>query len=268
MSCLSNEVINGIFRILEKPQGLWQRHASRREGGHAQGVFGRYWQTYRTCAQPEGSCRWRSWSLEAASLDVRVLLPFIYLSNIYFLSWFRFVTLFWPKKVKAAKLEEIHAKMVMKESAPRSTPSDPHTSVPKKPRLSTNVPTVPAIVVSGRSNGAIQSASSSSSHTNGRYRWRDHCLIWTIFLDSLSLRRRTPYEQWITSYHHVHPWALFYIWYSRFCYRWYQMVLCVSRIDYCITAASAVFFLFLFVPLIISLHMGYHLPPYVNLVLV
>ncbi|KAJ2916766.1 hypothetical protein MD484_g3612, partial [Candolleomyces efflorescens] len=32
-----------------------------------------------------------------------------------------FVTLFWPKKVKASKLEEIHAKMVMKEAAPRST---------------------------------------------------------------------------------------------------------------------------------------------------
>ena len=29
----------------------------------------------------------------------------------------RFVTLFWPKKVKAGKLEEIHAKMVMKESS-------------------------------------------------------------------------------------------------------------------------------------------------------
>ncbi|KAF9010521.1 P-loop containing nucleoside triphosphate hydrolase protein [Cyathus striatus] len=31
-----------------------------------------------------------------------------------------FVTLFWPKKVKASKLEEIHAKMVMKEAAPRA----------------------------------------------------------------------------------------------------------------------------------------------------
>jgi chromodomain-helicase-DNA-binding protein 1 len=28
----------------------------------------------------------------------------------------RFVTLFWPKKVQAAKLEEIHAKMVQKET--------------------------------------------------------------------------------------------------------------------------------------------------------
>ena len=29
----------------------------------------------------------------------------------------RFVTLFWPKKVKASRLEEIHGKMVMKESS-------------------------------------------------------------------------------------------------------------------------------------------------------
>jgi hypothetical protein len=29
---------------------------------------------------------------------------------------YRFVTLFWPKKVKAAKLEEIHSKMMMKEA--------------------------------------------------------------------------------------------------------------------------------------------------------
>ena len=31
------------------------------------------------------------------------------------LGFYRFVTLFWPKKVKAAKLEEIHAKMVQKD---------------------------------------------------------------------------------------------------------------------------------------------------------
>ncbi|CAL1707651.1 unnamed protein product [Somion occarium] len=81
-----------------------------------------------------------------------------------------FVTLFWPKKVKAAKLEEIHAKMVMKESVPRSTPTEAHSSAPKKPRLSTTVPTMPSVVVSGRSNGSLPSASTSSSHTNGRYR--------------------------------------------------------------------------------------------------
>ena len=85
--------------------------------------------------------------------------------------FYSFVTLFWPKKVKAAKLEEIHAKMVMKESGPRSTPSEPHPGIPKKPRLGTSVPNMPAIVVAGgRSNGAIQSSSSGSSHTNGRYR--------------------------------------------------------------------------------------------------
>jgi len=65
----------------------------------------------------------------------------------------RFVTLFWPKKVKASKLEEIHAKMVMKEAAPRAS-SDPNTT--KKPRLSTG----------GKTNGSV--ASSSSSRTNGK----------------------------------------------------------------------------------------------------
>lgn len=40
----------------------------------------------------------------------------------------RFVTLFWPKKVKASKLEEIHGKMVMKESIGTKQPPE----VPKK----------------------------------------------------------------------------------------------------------------------------------------
>ncbi|GLB37603.1 putative DUF4208 [Lyophyllum shimeji] len=44
-----------------------------------------------------------------------------------------FVTLFWPKKVKASKLEEIHAKMVMKEAAPRAQSDN---SALKKPRIS------------------------------------------------------------------------------------------------------------------------------------
>ncbi|KAJ7091217.1 SNF2 family N-terminal domain-containing protein [Mycena epipterygia] len=45
-----------------------------------------------------------------------------------------FVTLFWPKKVKASKLEEIHAKMVVKlnSDAPRAGSE----SAPKKPRVS------------------------------------------------------------------------------------------------------------------------------------
>ncbi|EEB90624.1 hypothetical protein MPER_11143 [Moniliophthora perniciosa FA553] len=65
-----------------------------------------------------------------------------------------FVTLFWPKKVKASKLEEIHAKMVMKEAAPR-TSSDPATL--KKPRLS------------GSGSGAKTNGSTpSSSRTNGK----------------------------------------------------------------------------------------------------
>lgn len=61
----------------------------------------------------------------------------------------RFVTLFWPKKVRAGKLEEIHAKMVIKEGG--------DASVPKKPRLSSNgKPT---------GNGATPS---SSARTNGK----------------------------------------------------------------------------------------------------
>ncbi|KAJ7217880.1 SNF2 family N-terminal domain-containing protein [Mycena pura] len=45
-----------------------------------------------------------------------------------------FVTLFWPKKVKASKLEEIHAKMVVKlnSDAPRAGSEN----APKKPRVS------------------------------------------------------------------------------------------------------------------------------------
>ena len=64
--------------------------------------------------------------------------------------WPSFVTLFWPKKVKASKLEEIHAKMVMKEAAPRTD-----TSTPKKPRTS----------ASAKTNGT---ASSSSGRANGK----------------------------------------------------------------------------------------------------
>lgn len=68
-----------------------------------------------------------------------------------------FVTLFWPKKVKAAKLEEIHAKMVSKESAPRAGSSDT-TSASKKPRLSSSG-------APSRSNGT-----SGASHANGKFR--------------------------------------------------------------------------------------------------
>ncbi|KAH7888521.1 SNF2 family N-terminal domain-containing protein [Phlebopus sp. FC_14] len=64
-----------------------------------------------------------------------------------------FVTLFWPKKVKASKLEEIHAKMVMKEAAPRPS-SDAGTST-KKPRPTT----------SGKTNA---STSNVAMKTNGK----------------------------------------------------------------------------------------------------
>ncbi|KAH8119064.1 transcription regulator [Phellopilus nigrolimitatus] len=58
-----------------------------------------------------------------------------------------FVTLFWPKQVKASKLEEIHAKMVMKEGAPRQSSSS------AKSRPSTSVKT----------NGSLPTPSSTSS---------------------------------------------------------------------------------------------------------
>lgn len=69
--------------------------------------------------------------MAAASLDVRLYLTTCTISLRT--NSPRFVTLFWPKKVKASKLEEIHAKMVMKEAAPR-TQSD--SSAMKKPRVS------------------------------------------------------------------------------------------------------------------------------------
>lgn len=51
----------------------------------------------------------------------------------------RFVTLFWPKKVKASKLEEIHGKMVMKESINiKQTPELPKKSGGGKVNGSTN----------------------------------------------------------------------------------------------------------------------------------
>jgi chromodomain-helicase-DNA-binding protein 1 len=66
-----------------------------------------------------------------------------------------FVTLFWPKKVKASKLEEIHAKMVMKESAPRAM-VDPNNA-PKKPKMNAG----------GRANGVLP-AQGAPARTNGR----------------------------------------------------------------------------------------------------
>ena len=55
----------------------------------------------------------------------------------------RFVTLFWPKKVKASKLEEIHGKMVMKESSGiKQTPEIPKKSSGGKLNGSANGKTV------------------------------------------------------------------------------------------------------------------------------
>ena len=70
-------------------------------------------------------------------------------------SFFRFVTLFWPKQVKAAKLEEIHAKMVMKEGTPRTT-----SDAKQRPRPSTSSKPI--------ANGVHPSAPASSSRLNGK----------------------------------------------------------------------------------------------------
>lgn len=67
----------------------------------------------------------------------------------------RFVTLFWPKKVKASKLEEIHAKMVMKEAAPRAQSDN---SALKKPRVGGS---------SSKTNGT-STVPNTSMRTNGK----------------------------------------------------------------------------------------------------
>ncbi|KAF8200678.1 SNF2 family N-terminal domain-containing protein [Pholiota molesta] len=66
-----------------------------------------------------------------------------------------FVTLFWPKKVKASKLEEIHAKMVMKEAAPKQQSDG---GAIKKQRTSTGPKT----------NGSSSAPASASIRTNGK----------------------------------------------------------------------------------------------------
>lgn len=102
--------------------------------------------------------RWRRhlWTY----VDRTLFIPFVVLICYSF----SFVTLFWPKKVKASKLEEIHAKMVMKEAAPRST-SQVENGQTKKPR--------PGGSGAGRTNGSgsgPSSSYSSSVRTNGKYR--------------------------------------------------------------------------------------------------
>jgi len=69
-----------------------------------------------------------------------------------------FVTLFWPKKVKASKLEEIHAKMVMKEAGPRQPQSDSSAPAPKKARPTTGA----------KANGSSSATSASAAKTNGK----------------------------------------------------------------------------------------------------
>ena len=66
-----------------------------------------------------------------------------------------FVTLFWPKKVKASKLEEIHAKMVMKDQGTRGGSSDVTV---KKSRPG----------ASSKTNGSSTAGSSSAARTNGK----------------------------------------------------------------------------------------------------
>lgn len=86
--------------------------------------------------------------MAATFVDVRWLLKLFF--NLMNISFARFVTLFWPKKVKASKLEEIHAKMVMKEAGDSNL---------KKPRLGTGV--------SVKTNGSSVPAS-SSVRSNGK----------------------------------------------------------------------------------------------------
>ena len=64
-----------------------------------------------------------------------------------------FVTLFWPKKVKAAKLEEIHAKMVVKEtnaSTPRTSTDGASSSSKKRPGSNAKANGVPSSSKNGR----------------------------------------------------------------------------------------------------------------------
>ncbi|KAG1790700.1 uncharacterized protein HD556DRAFT_1488438 [Suillus plorans] len=63
-----------------------------------------------------------------------------------------FITLFWPKKVKASKLEDIHTKMVMKEAAPRAS-AGASTSAEK-----------PRPITGGKSNGTP----STTTKANGK----------------------------------------------------------------------------------------------------
>jgi chromodomain-helicase-DNA-binding protein 1 len=90
--------------------------------------------------------RWRRhlWTYVGSSVETSLSLIEIY----------SFVTLFWPKKVKASKLEEIHAKMVMKEAAPRAQSDN---SSLKKPRASG----------SSKANGST-SIPNTSMRTNGK----------------------------------------------------------------------------------------------------
>jgi hypothetical protein len=67
--------------------------------------------------------------MEEALVDVGVFWPRGCGSGIDVRS-LRFVTLFWPKKVKASKLEEIHGKMVMKGGGGGAKPTP---EIPKKP---------------------------------------------------------------------------------------------------------------------------------------
>jgi chromodomain-helicase-DNA-binding protein 1 len=83
-------------------------------------------------------------------LDVRKRARYRISSVFLTLYCLRFVTLFWPKKVRAGKLEEIHAKMVIKEGG--------DVTVPKKPRLSSN----------GKPPAGNGATPSSSARTNGK----------------------------------------------------------------------------------------------------
>ena len=77
--------------------------------------------------------------MEEALVDVRCFFSTLRWYGVVDFRYLRFVTLFWPKKVKASKLEEIHGKMVMKESSNvKQTPELPKKSGGGKVNGSTN----------------------------------------------------------------------------------------------------------------------------------
>ncbi|EJD52396.1 transcription regulator [Auricularia subglabra TFB-10046 SS5] len=73
-----------------------------------------------------------------------------------------FVTLFWPRKVKHAKLQEIHARMITNSAQPTPSSSKKH----RQPSLSGGAPPQ---IAPRHSNGGGPSMPGSASRSNGRH---------------------------------------------------------------------------------------------------